>query len=81
MEETRARGLLVGKGGKYGNVVRMAPPLTLTEAEADEGSGHPGRLAARAALNRRRNSSDRRRTDPAPGSESLMSSTGLGGSC
>jgi 4-aminobutyrate aminotransferase len=37
MEETRARGLLVGKGGKYGNVVRMAPPLTLTEAEADEG--------------------------------------------
>jgi 4-aminobutyrate aminotransferase len=39
MEETRARGLLVGKGGKYGNVVRMAPPLTLTEAEADEGLG------------------------------------------
>ncbi|HST65379.1 MAG TPA: aspartate aminotransferase family protein [Mycobacteriales bacterium] len=39
MEETRARGLLVGKGGKYGNVIRMAPPLTLTEAEADEGLG------------------------------------------
>jgi 4-aminobutyrate aminotransferase len=39
MEETKARGLLVGKGGKYGNVVRMAPPLTLTEAEADEGLG------------------------------------------
>jgi 4-aminobutyrate aminotransferase len=39
MEETRARGLLVGKGGKFGNVVRMAPPLTLTEAEADEGLG------------------------------------------
>jgi 4-aminobutyrate aminotransferase len=37
MEETRARGLLVGKGGKHGNVIRMAPPLTLTEAEADEG--------------------------------------------
>jgi 4-aminobutyrate aminotransferase len=33
----RERGLLVGKGGLYGNVVRMAPPLTLTDAEAAEG--------------------------------------------
>jgi 4-aminobutyrate aminotransferase len=39
MEETKARGLLIGKGGFYGNVVRMAPPLSLTEAEADEGLG------------------------------------------
>ncbi|MBA9007063.1 MULTISPECIES: aspartate aminotransferase family protein [Thermomonospora] len=39
MEETRKRGLLVGKGGLYGNVIRMAPPLTLTEAEAHEGLG------------------------------------------
>ncbi|MGJ7440046.1 aspartate aminotransferase family protein [Aquipuribacter sp. MA13-6] len=38
LEATRARALLVGKGGLYGNVVRMAPPLTLTEAEADEGA-------------------------------------------
>lgn len=38
LEATRARGLLVGKGGLYGNVVRMAPPLTLTEDEADEGA-------------------------------------------
>ncbi|MGI8336463.1 aspartate aminotransferase family protein [Actinomadura scrupuli] len=37
MEETRKRGLLGGKGGLYGNVMRMAPPLTLTEAEAKEG--------------------------------------------
>ncbi|MFI0450582.1 aspartate aminotransferase family protein [Actinomadura sp. 6N118] len=37
MEETRKRGLLGGKGGLYGNVVRMAPPLTLTAAEAVEG--------------------------------------------
>ncbi|HEU5110796.1 MAG TPA: aspartate aminotransferase family protein [Micromonosporaceae bacterium] len=36
-EECRAGGLLVGKGGLYGNVVRMGPPLTLTEAEAKEG--------------------------------------------
>ena len=37
LEETKRRGLLVGKGGLYGNVLRLAPPLTLTEAEADEG--------------------------------------------
>ncbi|WP_157431606.1 aspartate aminotransferase family protein [Actinomadura hibisca] len=39
MEATRERGLLAGKGGLYGNVVRMAPPLTLTDAEAAEGLG------------------------------------------
>ena len=37
LEETRARGLLVGKGGLYGHALRMAPPLTLTEPEAREG--------------------------------------------
>jgi 4-aminobutyrate aminotransferase len=37
MEETKARGLLIGKGGLHGNVLRIAPPLTLTEAEAAEG--------------------------------------------
>jgi 4-aminobutyrate aminotransferase len=37
MEETRSRGLLVGKGGLHGNVLRVAPPLTLSAAEADEG--------------------------------------------
>ena len=35
-EETRARGLLIGKGGMYGNVIRIAPPLTATEAHVDE---------------------------------------------
>jgi 4-aminobutyrate aminotransferase len=39
LEETRARGLLIGKGGLAGNVLRMAPPLTLSEAEAKEGLG------------------------------------------
>jgi 4-aminobutyrate aminotransferase len=39
MENARENGLLVGKGGLYGNVLRIAPPLTLTEAEADEGFG------------------------------------------
>jgi 4-aminobutyrate aminotransferase len=39
MEQTRSRGLLVGRGGRLGNVLRIAPPLTLTEDEADEGLG------------------------------------------
>ncbi|WUH96866.1 aspartate aminotransferase family protein [Spirillospora sp. NBC_00431] len=39
MEAARERGLLIGKGGLYGNVVRMAPPMTLTDAEAVEGLG------------------------------------------
>lgn len=37
LEECKRGGLLVGKGGLYGNVVRMGPPLTLTEEEAREG--------------------------------------------
>ncbi|MEV4316983.1 aspartate aminotransferase family protein [Actinocrispum sp. NPDC049592] len=36
MEETKARHLLVGKGGLYGNVIRLAPPMTLTEEENEE---------------------------------------------
>ena len=37
MEEAKTEGLLIGKGGLYGNVLRIAPPLSLTEAECDEG--------------------------------------------
>ena len=38
-EACRAGGLLAGKGGLYGNVLRMGPPLTLTEDEAREALG------------------------------------------
>jgi 4-aminobutyrate aminotransferase len=36
-EECRRGGLLVGKGGLYGNTIRMGPPMTITEDEAREG--------------------------------------------
>jgi 4-aminobutyrate aminotransferase len=36
LEETRARGLLVGRGGLYGHVLRLAPALSVTAAEVDE---------------------------------------------
>jgi 4-aminobutyrate aminotransferase len=39
LEATRERGLLIGKGGLYGSTLRMAPPLTISEAEAREGLG------------------------------------------
>lgn len=32
MELCKERGLLVGKGGLYGNVIRIAPPLMISEA-------------------------------------------------
>lgn len=35
-EETRKRGLLIGKGGLYGNALRLAPPLTATKDHVDE---------------------------------------------
>ena len=38
LEGCRQRGLLIGKGGLYGNCLRIAPPMSLTDAECIEGS-------------------------------------------
>ncbi len=38
-EETKKRGLLIGKGGLYGNVLRISPPLIVNAAEVDEAIG------------------------------------------
>ncbi len=35
-EETKKRGLLVGKGGLHGNVIRISPPMMVGESEIDE---------------------------------------------
>ncbi len=37
MERAKANGLLIGKGGLLGNVLRIAPPLSLTDEEATVG--------------------------------------------
>jgi len=35
METARELGLLLGKGGLYGSVIRFAPPMCITKADAD----------------------------------------------
>ncbi len=37
LDACKERGLLVGKGGLYGNVIRLAPMLAINEQELDEG--------------------------------------------
>ncbi len=36
MEHCRKGGLLVGKGGLYGNVIRTSPPLNISKSDVDE---------------------------------------------
>ena len=36
MEEAKTRGLLIGKGGLYGNTLRLAPPMLITDDEMTE---------------------------------------------
>jgi 4-aminobutyrate aminotransferase len=35
MEECRREGLLIGKGGMVGNVIRLSPPLNISKADVD----------------------------------------------
>jgi len=35
-EETKKEGLLIGKGGLYGNVVRISPPLNVSKSQVDD---------------------------------------------
>jgi len=38
-ENTKEQGLLIGKGGLYGNVIRITPPLTVEKSEIDMAIG------------------------------------------
>ena len=39
MEETKLRGLLIGRGGLYVNTMRISPPLNITKNEVEEAIG------------------------------------------
>jgi 4-aminobutyrate aminotransferase len=60
LEYAREGGVLVGKGGLHGNVLRIAPPLSLTEDEAREG----GAVLAAALHRADRGRTDREQADP-----------------
>ncbi len=45
----REHGLLLGKGGLYGNAIRVAPPLTVGAAEVDEAAERMGHALADVA--------------------------------
>ena len=36
MEATRENRILVGKGGFYGNVLRISPPLNISKTDVDD---------------------------------------------
>jgi 4-aminobutyrate aminotransferase len=36
MEAARENGLLIGKGGMYGNVIRISPPLNISRSDVDD---------------------------------------------
>jgi 4-aminobutyrate aminotransferase len=48
LEAAKRRGLLVGQGGLAGNVIRIAPPLSVSPAEVDQALGVLGEALAEA---------------------------------
>ncbi|HJU64591.1 MAG TPA: aminotransferase class III-fold pyridoxal phosphate-dependent enzyme, partial [Gemmatimonadaceae bacterium] len=38
LETAKKHGLLIGKGGLYGNVIRIAPSMLVTKSEIDDGA-------------------------------------------
>jgi hypothetical protein len=52
MEAARRHGLLVGKGGTYGNCIRISPPLSIAKSDVElkecvDGTGSQLRSAVR----------------------------------
>lgn len=46
MEAAKKHGLLIGKGGLYGNVIRMAPSMLISKTEVDDGAARLDRALA-----------------------------------
>jgi 4-aminobutyrate aminotransferase len=36
MEKARENGIMVGRGGLYGNVLRLSPPMNIGRGDVDE---------------------------------------------
>jgi 4-aminobutyrate aminotransferase-like enzyme len=53
MDACRKQGLLVGKGGMYGNVIRLSPPLNISKADVDEALTKMNAAFAGGTQNRR----------------------------
>jgi 4-aminobutyrate aminotransferase-like enzyme len=53
MEEARREGLLIGKGGLMGNVIRMSPPLNINKADVDEAVAKLDKAFAKVSANMR----------------------------
>ena len=49
MEHARRQGLLIGKGGLYGNVIRISPPMNVSKTDVDEFLSKMGNALAGAA--------------------------------
>ncbi len=49
-EETKKRGLLIGKGGLYGNVIRISPPLDRLGVRGGRRPEDPRRVARRLGV-------------------------------
>jgi 4-aminobutyrate aminotransferase-like enzyme len=47
LEAAKAERLLIGSGGLYGHVIRIAPQMLMSEAEVDEGLGRLERACAK----------------------------------
>ena len=48
LEKTRKAGVLIGKGGLYGNVLRIAPPLIVSREQADKAADAIGEALAQS---------------------------------
>jgi 4-aminobutyrate aminotransferase-like enzyme len=49
MEAAKDRGLIIGKGGLYGNVLRISPALNVSAADADQAADILDQALAAAA--------------------------------
>jgi 4-aminobutyrate aminotransferase len=67
LEGCRRRGVLVGRGGVLGNVLRIAPPLSVTAGEVDEASAAVVDALSEVSADRGQPARRERAASPTPG--------------